>query len=129
MAPWIEARLRFCLGNKDVLPRAEITFTILISKCSSPRGGLTLTWSANASKTANEYWATGASLLKNLSMQGYLKFCATTDCTTNRWPSVDETRGARLWINSENDVVDTLPPIVGTAKSSSNTPVVEVGAS
>jgi hypothetical protein len=127
MAQWLEARLRFCLGNKDVLPRAEITFTILILKCSSPREGLTLTWSANASKTADEYWVTGASWLKTL-MQGYLKFRATTDCTTNRWP-LNETMGARLWINFENDVVDTLPPIVGTAKSSSNTPVVEVGAS
>ena len=52
---------------------------------------------------------------------------ALAGCTTNRWP-LNEARGATLKINSENDLVDTLPPMAGTAKSSSNTPVA-VGAS
>ena len=53
---------------------------------------------------------------------------ATVGYMTNRWP-LNERRGATLRINSENIVVDTLPPIAGTAKSSSNIPVVTVGAS
>jgi hypothetical protein len=71
---------------------------------------------------------TGASWLNALIVQSQLILHVAADCTTDRRP-LNETRGARLSINSENDLVVTLPPIAGTAKSSSNTPVAAVGAS
>ena len=71
---------------------------------------------------------TGASWLNALSTQDQLIFHPTADRTTDRRP-LNETRGVRLSINSENDLVVTLPPIAGTAKSSSNIPVAAVGAS
>ena len=61
-------------------------------------------------------------------MEGQLIIYATLDYTTNRWP-LNEKRGATFEINLENIVVDTFPLIAGTAKSSSNTPVLTVGAS
>ena len=61
-------------------------------------------------------------------MEGQLLSLATTVCTTNRWP-LNETRGATLSINPENELVDRFPPIVGTAKRSSNTSVATMGAS